>query len=168
MYKYYVGKRPLNIPMTGWSTKKLDEKDMVHMCLLLDNDIFEYDREGYHRRINQGKISEFDWNSIGIDGWCNISPSKLQEIIEDFNRNERTYTYLGNDFPGDVCEYGEGWKSKNYKFGIHCCQHFVQFCLDKIGNGDKLDSNWLKKHPDHDFNTYYDKPNKNQVCCLII
>ena len=168
MYKYCVGKRPLKFLQGSRYERNFDQKDQVHMCLLLDNDIFEYDQEGYHRRIGIGKTSEFNWDSIGISGWSNISPDELQKKIEDLNRNERTYTYVGSDFPGDLCEYGEGWKAKNYKLGIHCCQHFVQFCLNQIGNGDKLDSKWLKKHSDHDFNTYYDKPNNNQGFCLII
>ena len=88
--------------------------DAYHYCLLLENNIIEYDQNGIKKSLKVGKISDFIWN---FSGKTNTSFKELEKILEDT---------------------GEDWSGKAYKPKKHNCQHFVNFCLEKIGVKERI------------------------------
>ena len=88
--------------------------DAYHYCLLLENNIIEYDQNGIKKSLKVGKISDFIWN---FNGKTNTSFKELEKILEDT---------------------GEDWSGKAYKPKKHNCQHFVNFCLEKIGVKERI------------------------------
>ena len=95
--------------------------DAYHYCLLLENNIIEYSNSGLNKRLNVGKIDEFIWN---FDGKTNTSFKDLEKIIEKDNEN---------------------WTDKKYKPKEHNCQHFVNYCLEKIGVNEKVITKYTYK-----------------------
>ena len=84
-----------------------------HVCFLLNRDLFEYDSNGWSRRRNVGRDSDYDWHSLGdnLNGTTYVSPDKLEEYIEND----------GN------------WEGGEYSLYNHNCQDFVKFCLNCCG-----------------------------------
>lgn len=88
--------------------------DAYHYCLLLENNIIEYEPDGIKKRLKVGKISDFIWN---FNGTTNTSFKELEQILKD---------------------PGEDWSGEVYKPKKHNCQHFVNFCLEKIGVKERI------------------------------
>ena len=95
--------------------------DAYHYCLLLENNIIEYSNSGINKRLNVGKIEEFIWN---FDGKTNTSFQDLELIIDKVK---------------------EDWSAKKYKARRHNCQHFVNYCLEKIGVNEKVITKYTYK-----------------------
>ena len=107
--------------------------DAYHYCLLLENNIIEYSNSGLNKRLNVGKIEEFIWK---FDGKTNTSFRDLEQIIDKVK---------------------DDWTDKTYKATKHNCQHFVNFCLEKIGVKEKVITKYT-----------YKKQRKQKDICLII
>ena len=88
--------------------------DAYHYCLLLENNIIEYEPDGIKKRLKVGKISDFIWN---FNGTTNTSFKELEQILKDTD---------------------EDWSGEAYKPKKHNCQHFVNFCLEKIGVKERI------------------------------
>ena len=128
--------------------------DAYHYCLLLENNIIEYSNSGLNKRLNVGKIEEFIWN---FDGKTNISFKDLEEIIEKDK---------------------EDWTDKKYNKTEHNCQHFVNYCLEKIGVEEKVITKYTykeqrKKHNEEkeskkkEEEIMVDKKKENDDCLII-
>ena len=91
----------------------VDALQAKHVCFLLNRDLFEYDSNGWSRRRNVGRDSDYDWDSLGnnLNGTTYVSPDKLEEYIEND----------GN------------WEGGEYSLFKHNCQDFVKFCLNCCG-----------------------------------
>ena len=88
-----------------------DDLGAKHVCILVDNDIFEYGDEGYFRHKNVGKTSEYNWeDNFEITGETEVSPDKLDEKIIKSNE----------------------WLKDKYDIITHNCHSFVKFCCDII------------------------------------
>jgi hypothetical protein len=146
MYNYSVGERDLDsrIKHVTCSVKTFDIK---HFCFLLDRDIFEYGPNNYIRRVNVGKISEFEWDSKGIYGTTNVSPDDLHSMIE---REKFTTIKVKHDTDDCWCleESSVRWIDNNYNAFRNNCQSFVQFCLDKVHSGKSLNTFTNRRYRD--------------------
>ena len=88
-----------------------------HACLLLNEDLFEYNLQ-FSRHKNVGRDSSFDWEELGeeLHGTTNISPDELEiAIVKDGS-----------------------WFFGHYNLFKHNCHDFVKFCLKKLGCPDSM------------------------------
>lgn len=113
VYRFRVGSQQLNLP----------GKNTTHVCLLINEDIFEYglkEQEGqkYCRRREVGRENKYDWDHYGnnLNGTTYVSPDDLEKAI--INSGE--------------------WGPYKYHVSHHNCHDFVVFCLRKLGCPDSM------------------------------
>ena len=110
MYHFRVIVNTLDIPGTKYQF--LPTMLFTHAGLLLENEVFDYGGDGYHRRNLNDCRNEFRLNIRGYpEGRTDVSPDMLDERINETDE----------------------WKG-NYCIVSHNCHDFVEFCLEKIGN----------------------------------
>ena len=108
MYRYRVGVRNLRGSLGSFGSS-----GAKHACFLLDEDLFEYDKNGYKRYVGVGGDDGYDWDSIGnaLNGTTYVSPDKLETAIKKSGI----------------------WTGEEYNVFSHNCQDFVRFCLLAVG-----------------------------------
>ena len=122
-YEYKVGYRNLNSSLID-KPCSCKTKGISHHCLLYNDEIFEFLQSGYHRTKKKDcrDFDEYEWFS-DIQGTSNISPDNLDKYIRNFFKLE-------------------------YNLHSNNCQHFVNFCLEKLDPNAKI----IEKH-------------KRKMCC---
>ena len=102
-----------------WIGKLFDFGYAKHICILFNNDMFEYDPTGYHRHKNVGRQEMYDFDPFHrYHIWIPIENTFFKD--KDF---------LAEDYIEELIQKNGQWTAKKYNIITHNCIHFVQACL---------------------------------------
>jgi len=117
--------KPLLYFIVGCRDLKIDPHvarlaGFTHACIVLSNNknfdggnLYEYDRDGWHKREGVGLTDEFDWEELG----CRLK-----------GQTYTTEAYFYNKLKNDP-----DWKGSEYDIEEHNCHDFVQYVMISLG-----------------------------------
>jgi len=105
-----------------WIAQLFDISYAKHICVVFNNDMFEYDPKGYHRHKNAGMKEMYEFDPLHKYLWIPIEYTfKAKDGI------------LLEDYIEEVIKKSGQWTAKKYNIATNNSIHFVQACLDYAG-----------------------------------
>jgi len=128
--------------------KEINTYNIKHVGFLIEDQLFDFDTNGYHRRTYQKKKEDgWDWNYLGKEyhGRTDKSPDDVSKFLENLTKISKDSNQTRDILCFDkVCN--------NYNLFCHNCQDFVAVCMESVGYANsKIFNSFTIKNKDRLF-----------------